>query len=1012
MLPLRARPLAAVVTGLTLALPLAVVPLLGATSPASAADAPTVRINEVETSTDWVELINTGASPVDVSGWFVRDDNDERTLTIAPDTVIPAGGFLAVDVDVDPNGFGLGKADAARIFTADGVTLVDSFSWTMHPATSFGRCADGTGEFRETNAATKGAANDCEVRVGDAVRINEIESSGGTPGDWVELTNIGRASVDISGLVLRDGNDASTYVIPADTTIPAGEFVVLNEADFVFGLGGADAVRLFGTDGTTLIDSHSWASHAATTLGRCPDGIGAFAETATSTKGAANDCAAPVASAIVINEIESNGGTPGDWVELVNTGSTATDVSGWVIKDNDDLRTTRLPAGSIVPAGGFLVIEEGTLGFGLGKADSVRLYGADGITLVDSYSWLDHSPTTLSRCPDGTGTFAVSTTSTKAASNDCGAPIRINEVESSGGTPGDWVELRNNGIEPVDASGFVFKDSDDTHSYVIPASTTIAAGGYLVLDESVFGFGLGAADSARLFDADGVTLIDNYSWTAHAATTYARCPDGTGPFAVSSESSKGAANVCEGDVTAAAWPGSASVTVSDVQGYFGGNMSGLAFEGDTLWAVKNGPGELYSLTASAGQWRPTAGAWANGATLRYGDGTGEPDAEGVVVTSTGVFVATERNNSISGTSRPSVLRYDTAGFSGGELRAAAEWNLVSDLPAVGANAGLEGIAWVPDDALTSAGFVDASTGVAYNPASYPGHGDGLFFVGLEANGIVYAYALMADGSFARVATIDSGFPGVMDLEYDPAASALWVVCDDTCDGRTALFEIGTDGAFAATTVFERPAGMPNLNNEGFAISVNCADGARTVVWADDSNTGGHSLRAGALDCAVGGPGTGGGNGGGSNGGGTGGTGGGSIATPTPAPSESLTEAARGSVDSPPSAAPGQSIVITVGTQYAGQRVDVWLHSTPIHLGTHTVSAAGTVTVTIPANAPTGAHRIAVLAADGSVIGWDSIRVGALPVTGTEPAAAGILALVLVLAGATIVVARRRITAGH
>jgi hypothetical protein len=36
-----------------------------------------------------------------------------------------------------------------------------------------------------------------------------------------------------------------------------------------------------------------------------------------------------------INEVESSGGTPGDWVELVNTGQSTMDMSGWVVKDND-----------------------------------------------------------------------------------------------------------------------------------------------------------------------------------------------------------------------------------------------------------------------------------------------------------------------------------------------------------------------------------------------------------------------------------------------------------------------------------------------------------------------------------------------------------------------------------------------------------------------------------------------------------------------------------------------------
>ncbi len=64
-----------------------------------------------------------------------------------------------------------------------------------------------------------------------------------------------------------------------------------------------------------------------------------------------------------------------------------------------------------------------------------------------------------------TGAFATSTASTKGAANDCGATaatVKINEVESNEGTPGDWVELYNTGTAAVNLGGFIFKDNDDT----------------------------------------------------------------------------------------------------------------------------------------------------------------------------------------------------------------------------------------------------------------------------------------------------------------------------------------------------------------------------------------------------------------------------------------------------------------------------------------------------------------------------------------------------------------------
>ncbi|MGI5180839.1 lamin tail domain-containing protein [Dactylosporangium sp. CA-152071] len=671
-----------------------------------------------------------------------------------------------------------------------------------------------------------------------AIHINEVESNGGTPGDWIELVNTGATAVDVSGWLVKDNDDTHVFTIAANTTVAPGGYLVV-DVDPAFGLGAADSARLFAADGTTLVDSYTWTAHAATTYGRCPDGTGTFVTTSSSTRGAANDCA-PAAAKVRINEVESNGGTPGDWVELLNTGATAVDLSGWLVKDNDDTHVFTIAANTTLAPGAYTVVDVDPA-FGLGAADSARVYAADGTTLIDSYSWTAHAATTYGRCPDGTGQFATTSSSTRGAANDCTSPaakVKINEVESNGGTPGDWVELVNTGVTAVDVSGWLVKDNDDTHVFTIAANTTLAPGAYLVLDVDAV-FGLGAADSARLFAADGVTLVDSYTWTAHAAITYGRCPDGTGPFAATTASTRGAANACAGQTPATAWPGGADVTTADQSGVFGGNMSGLSFQGrDVLWAVKNGPGTLYRLTWDGSAWTPSSAT-----VLHYADGTGDVDAEGVVWRPDGIYVSTERNNAVSGVSRPTIERYD--GVSG---TANAEWNLTADLPAVAANSGLEAITWVPDAYLTAHGFADQRTGAAYDPAVYPGHGDGLFLVGLEANGSVYAYAL-TPGGFTRVATFASGFPSVMDLEFEPETGHLWAVCDDTCNGRVATLDV-TAGAFAVSGLFERPAGMPNLNNEGFAIAPQqaCVAGRKPVVWSDDSGTDGHALRAGTVTC--------------------------------------------------------------------------------------------------------------------------------------------------------------------
>jgi hypothetical protein len=321
-------------------------------------------------------------------------------------------------------------------------------------------------------------------------------------------------------------------------------------------------------------------------------------------------------------------------------------------------------------------------------------------------------------------------------------------------------------------------------------------------------------------------------------------------------------------VTSLQWPGTNDVHTVDDLNVFKGNLSGLVYEDvvpnspAVLWGVRNGPSTLYRLILSGGIWTPDpdlASTWGAGKGLRYANGTGAPDSEGVTYSengsSGGIYVSTERDGS-SAISRLSVLRFDPS-QAGTTLTATNDWNLTTDLPLVGSNLGLEAITYVPDTFLVAQGFFDEAAGHAYNPAEYANHGTGLFFVGLEANGVIYAYVLNhVTNGFTRVATISSGFAAVMDLQFDRELNYLWAICDDGCDGQSATLEVDTTagsptkGRFQITHVFARSASMPNLNNEGFALATQstCVAGFKPVFWSDDGETGGHSIRQASLPC--------------------------------------------------------------------------------------------------------------------------------------------------------------------
>ena len=131
----------------------------------------------------------------------------------------------------------------------------------------------------------------------------------------------------------------------------------------------------------------------------------------------------------------------------------------------------------------------------------------------------------------------------------CASELAPGERQDADGAPqlAKQALSQERGPATADLSGYIFRDNDDTHAAVIPAGTLIPPGGYLVLEElTAFTFGLGSGDSARLFAPDGTTVVDSFTWTAHATTTYGRCPNGTGGFVTTATTSgtKGTTNAC------------------------------------------------------------------------------------------------------------------------------------------------------------------------------------------------------------------------------------------------------------------------------------------------------------------------------------------------------------------------------------------------------------------------------------------------------------------------------------
>jgi hypothetical protein len=219
-----------------------------------------VVVNEVLANTelpqrDAIELLNTGATPVDVGGWFLThaDDpesgDDFRTYRVPNDTVIPGGGRLLIgEGEFSPGGempLDGNRGGSLWLVSADPVSgkfhnFEDAMEWTpLLPGVACGRSPDGSGTFTPLASYTPAAANSAP-RVGP-VQVTEIHyhPAGGSP-EFVEVSNTGGSSEDLGKWTLRGDVD---FDFPVGFTINPVEAVVLVAFDPALQPAQASAFR-------------------------------------------------------------------------------------------------------------------------------------------------------------------------------------------------------------------------------------------------------------------------------------------------------------------------------------------------------------------------------------------------------------------------------------------------------------------------------------------------------------------------------------------------------------------------------------------------------------------------------------------------------------------------------------------------------------------------------------------------------------------------------------------------
>jgi hypothetical protein len=257
-----------------------------------------LRVNEVVASgaPDWFEVVNVSSAAVELSEYCYVDSSPiVMCKPFAAMSLAPMAHF-AQDVDDTISGFKLGGDEEISVYRISDHRLSDKADWAEgdSPASeSWARIPDITGAYVRTNQVTKNAANvaDNPNAPLETIIVNEIAASENP--DWVELANGTNAAVQLSDYCIVDSSAVACSPLPA-MSLAAGAYVTVDISDALtgFGLGNDDAVNVKRISDMRLSDTGDYpaggASPAGSSYARSPTITGAFATTATQTKGTAN----------------------------------------------------------------------------------------------------------------------------------------------------------------------------------------------------------------------------------------------------------------------------------------------------------------------------------------------------------------------------------------------------------------------------------------------------------------------------------------------------------------------------------------------------------------------------------------------------------------------------------------------------------------------------------------------------------------------------------------------------
>lgn len=186
---------------------------------------------------EWVQVRNSGASPVDLSGWTLRDAGNQAWKTLPVGTILAPGDYRIVHTGSGESGLPAGQdlyrghskllypePGKAPNLVGDGAYLLDRFGnyrfWREYPCTS--RCE---------NAAALEAITFSEISLGRGKGKKRSQSQ------YLRLLNQGSTQVCLDGYAVK--TDAFEYRIPAGACLAPGSTWTLHG-----GRGPSDSFRI------------------------------------------------------------------------------------------------------------------------------------------------------------------------------------------------------------------------------------------------------------------------------------------------------------------------------------------------------------------------------------------------------------------------------------------------------------------------------------------------------------------------------------------------------------------------------------------------------------------------------------------------------------------------------------------------------------------------------------------------------------------------------------------------